>query len=60
MQPVFGFSANTSPLSLEMNRRPPTTVGCARAEVTPGNPNAHLSVSRGTSGAVMPPFSPGT
>ena len=34
-----------------MNRRPPTTTGCARAAMTPGKPNAHFSFSRGTSGA---------
>src|SRR3954471_23343415 len=60
MQPVFSLRANTSPLSLEMNTRPATTTGCARAAVTPGRPNAHLSFSRGTSGAVMPPLSAGT
>src|ERR1043166_10284629 len=60
MQPVFALSENTSPLSLEMNTRPPTTTGCARAEVTPGRPKAHFNFSRGTSGAVMPPLSAGT
>src|SRR5438477_2400397 len=60
MQPVLALSAKTSPLSLEMNRRPPTTTGCARAAVTPGSPNAHFSFRRGTSGALMPPLSAGT
>src|SRR5215831_15205722 len=60
MHPVFAFRAKTSPLSLEMNRRPPTTTGCARAAVTPGNPNAHFNFKRGTSGALMPPLSIGT
>src|SRR5215510_11299463 len=60
VQPVFALSEKTSPLSLATNRRPPTTTGCARTEVTPGSPKAHLSVSRGTSGAVMPPLSDGT
>src|SRR4051794_23345413 len=60
MHPVFALSANTSPLSLEMNTRPPTVTGCDRAAVTPGRPNAHFSLSRGTSGAVMPPLSAGT
>src|SRR5436853_1633039 len=43
-----------------MNTRPETTTGCARAAVTPGRPKAHLSFSRGTRGAVMPPLSAGT
>src|SRR5713226_7636696 len=60
MQPVFGFSAKTSPLSLDTKSRPPTTTGCARAAMTPGNPNAHFNFSCGTSGAVMPPLSAGT
>src|SRR5215831_5983219 len=60
MQPVFGLSAKTSPLSLDTKSRPPTTTGCARAAMTPGNPNAHFSFRRGTSGAVMPPLSAGT
>src|SRR5438046_10011187 len=60
MQPVFGLSAKTSPLSLDTKSRPPTTTGCARAAMTPGNPNAHFNFSRGTSGAVMPPLSAGT
>src|SRR6185295_16784773 len=60
MHPVFALSANTSPLSLEMNTRPPATTGCARAAVTPGRPNAHFSFSRGTSGALSPPLSAGT
>src|SRR6266550_1368227 len=60
MQPVFGLSAKTSPLSLDTKSRPPATTGCARAAMTPGNPNAHFSFSRGTSGAVMPPLSAGT
>ncbi len=60
MQPVFALIENTSPLSLATNKRPPTTVGCERAEVTPGSPNAHFSFSCGTSGAVRRPLSAGT
>src|SRR3954466_4741551 len=60
MQPVFALSANTSPLSLEMNTRPPATTGCARAAVTPGRPNAHFNFNFGTSGALRPPLSAGT
>src|ERR1044071_5000058 len=60
MHPVFALNANTSPPSVEMNTRPPTTTGCARADVTPGRPKAHFSFRRGTSGAVMPPLSAGT
>src|ERR1051325_7224822 len=60
MQPVFALSAKTSPLSLEMNTRPPATTGCARAAVTPGRPKAHFSFSFGTSGALRPPLSAGT
>ena len=34
--------------------RPPNTVGCALTTITPGRPNAHLSVRRGTDCAVRP------
>src|SRR5215475_10912235 len=34
MHPLFALSEKTSPLSLEMKSRPPTTTGCARAEPT--------------------------
>ena len=44
------------PLLLPTNTRPPTTVGCANAELSPGNPNAHFSLSLGTSSADNPGF----
>src|SRR6185312_15669050 len=34
VQPVFGLSASTYRFSLAANRRPPATIGCARAEAT--------------------------
>src|SRR5688572_23436743 len=60
VQPVFASSANTAPLSLPTNSRPPATAGWARAELTPGKPNAHLSVSFGTDAAERLPRCAGT
>ena len=50
--------AKRSPLSLPTNNRLPRIAGCERAELTPGNPNAHFNFKRGIIGAVMPPFQP--
>src|SRR4030095_3168913 len=38
------------------NRRPPATIGWARADVTTEYPNAHFSLSFGRSAAVSPPL----
>src|SRR6266850_907252 len=54
MQPVFASITNSSPSAVETYTRPPTTTGCVPAELAPGNPKAHFSVSRGTSSAVIP------
>ena len=56
MQPVFALSAKRSPLSLPTNMRSPRIAGCERAELTPGNPNAHFSFRRGIIGEVRPLF----
>src|ERR1700729_1477229 len=37
-----------------MNTQPPTTVGCAQAEVASGKPNAHFNLSRGSSATLRP------
>jgi hypothetical protein len=44
--------ACTRPLALPTNIWSPMTVGCAKAEMSPSNPNAHFSFSFGTSAAV--------
>ena len=54
-QPVFGSRACTSPVSLAMKSRLPTSAGCARADVTLAKPKAHFSFSFGRSLALMPP-----
>ena len=36
------------PISLPKNTRPANTVGWAVTALTPGMPNAHFNVSRGT------------
>src|SRR5579863_3320158 len=41
-------------MSLPMNTRPDTTVGCAKLETPAGKAKAHFSLSFGTSAAVMP------
>src|SRR6266542_4141624 len=54
MHPRCASSEYTVPFWPPMNRRPLATVGCDQAEVASGNPNAHLSVRRGTCASVMP------
>jgi hypothetical protein len=54
MQPLSASSAKTVPFWLPTNKRLPTTVGCAQADVASGNPNAHLSVTFGRSSAESP------
>src|SRR5689334_23635903 len=59
VQPVFASSAYTVPFCAPTNTRPPTTVGCAYAEIVSGNPNAHFSFRFGTCAAAMPACSAG-
>src|SRR4029453_9028000 len=47
--------ACTSPVSLAMKSRLPTSAGCARADVTLAKPKAHFSFSFGRSLAPRPP-----
>src|SRR6202041_3697154 len=54
MHPLVASSAYTLPFWLPMNIQPPTTVGCAHAEVASGKPNAHFNLSRGSSAALRP------
>src|SRR5580765_2355930 len=53
-QPVSALSEYTVPLWLPTNTRPPTTVGCALASRSPGNPNAHFTLRREACAAVRP------
>src|SRR5207249_2544049 len=53
-QPVAALSEYTFPPALPTNTRPPAVVACALACRSPGNPNAHFSLSRGRSAAVTP------
>src|SRR6185436_12975671 len=48
-QPLLAFNEYTAVLALPTKTRPPTTVGCAKARLTPENANAHFSFRRGTS-----------
>src|SRR5688572_3813812 len=48
-QPLLAFSEYTALPALPTKTRPPTTVGCANARLTPWNPKAHFSFKRGTS-----------
>src|SRR5580698_4913846 len=41
-------------MSVPTNTRPPTTAGCAKAEVPPGKPNAHFNFRLGTLAALRP------
>src|SRR5258708_12251885 len=50
--PLPASSEYTRPVSLPTKTRPATMDGCEYACAPPGNPNAHLSVSVGTSAAV--------
>src|SRR5271170_7074034 len=52
MQPLFASSANTVPFWLPTKTQPPTTAGCAQADVASGNPKAHFNSSRGSCAAV--------
>src|SRR5271168_1145738 len=52
MQPLFASSANTVPFWLPTNTQPPTTVGCAHADVASGKPKAHFNSSCGSCAAV--------
>src|SRR5882672_5522132 len=54
VHPLAASSEYTRLMSLPTNTRPATIDGCAYACAPPGNPNAHLSVSFGTSAAVRP------
>src|SRR5437762_6772215 len=54
MQPLAALSAYTPPPGLPTNTRPPTIVACAFDCRSPGKPNAHFSLSFGTSAAAMP------
>ncbi len=51
MHPVLAFREYTTPALLPMKRRPPTTVGWAKAITSLGKPNAHFNFSFGTSAA---------
>jgi hypothetical protein len=59
VHPVLASSAKMSPLSLPTNIRWPTIAGCERAELTPGNPNAHFNFRRGIIGPLSPLLSAG-
>src|SRR5437764_5347510 len=54
MQPVFASREYTVPFWLPTKSRPAATVGCDHADVASGNPNDHLSASRGTCSSVRP------
>src|SRR5687767_8113848 len=58
-QPVRESSEYTPPVALPTNTRPPTTAGCANADVASGNPNAHRNFSLGTSAALRPAIAAG-
>src|SRR5688572_17628259 len=53
-QPERASIEYTARLSLPMKTRPSATVGCDELTPPPGKPNAHFSVSFGTSRAVRP------
>src|SRR5712672_1630510 len=53
MQPDFASRAYTTPLRLPTNARLPATVTCEPDADTPGNPNAHFSLRRGTAAGEM-------
>src|SRR2546425_12715317 len=57
MQPVDGSSEYTLRPALPANNLPPATAGCAYDTTSPGNPNAHLSLSLAMSAALKPAIS---
>ena len=52
--PVAASSEYTKPVSTPRNARPLAMYGCPNTELTPGNPNAHLSLSLGAVWLVSP------
>src|SRR4249920_1509673 len=54
MQPVAALIEYTPPPGLPTNTRPPKIEACAFDCRSPGKPNAHFSLSFGTSGGVRP------